>query len=204
MLPVALNLSRLRVALVGQSGALARRLAQLQEAEAAKVTVFEHMDFEPWSSMAIETPKHPFITAHHYRLPESHEIRQANILLVAGLDEQKSAVLAGIARLQGVLVWVEDMPDLCDFYFTGVVRRGDLLISVSTSGASPTLAREIKEYLAELFGEEWEGITLDIGEKRKAWLTEGLKGQEINERTKEWITANNVIPAKAGTTREVA
>src|SRR5437762_2004533 len=47
-------------------------------------------------------------------------------VFVAGLSRSRSAKLAAAARHAGVLVNVEDEPDLCDFFVPAVVRRGYL------------------------------------------------------------------------------
>ena len=54
-----------------------------------------------------------------------------------------------------MLVNVEDRPALCDFHSVAEVRRGDLLLTVSTGGASPGLAARIRARLAAEYGPEW-------------------------------------------------
>ncbi len=49
------------------------------------------------------------------------------------------------ARAAGALVNVVDTPSLCDFHFPSVARKGDVAIAVSTGGASPALARRLRE-----------------------------------------------------------
>ncbi len=62
-----------------------------------------------------------------------------------------SARLAQLARDAGVLVNVEDVPDLCDFHVPAAVRRGDLLLTVSTGGRAPGLSRILREWLETPF-----------------------------------------------------
>ena len=56
-----------------------------------------------------------------------------------------------------MLVNVEDRPALCDFHSVAEVRRGDLLLTVSTGGASPGLAARIRARLAAEFGPRMGG-----------------------------------------------
>jgi precorrin-2 dehydrogenase/sirohydrochlorin ferrochelatase len=65
------------------------------------------------------------------------------------------------AEASGVLINAVDDPPFCDFYFPSVVRRGDLQIAISTSGASPALAQRLRKEVNEL-------LPLDAGD----WLTE--------------------------------
>ena len=163
MYPIMLNLSNIRILLVGSGELFDRRKQALLENGATKLVLFEDT------------------------LPEAHEIRQANVVMIVGLDDQTSAVLASIGRLQGVLVHVEDKNELCDFYCTSFIKRGDLTIAVSTAGASPTLGQEIRSYLANIFCEEWGYIVDKIGKKRLEWKGQGLKGSAIGEKTRALI-----------------
>lgn len=77
-------------------------------------------------------------------------------LAVAAADrDEVNAEVARQAEARGVLVNVVDDPGHCSFIVPSVVRRGDLIIAVSTSGASPALARRLRETLAEEFGPEY-------------------------------------------------
>jgi len=61
-----------------------------------------------------------------------------------------------LARRRGVLCNVVDDPERCDFFYPAVVRRGDLQIAISTSGASPALAQRLRKELERQFGPEYE------------------------------------------------
>ena len=69
---------------------------------------------------------------------------------VAAVDEAVSAA----ARGRGVLVNCVDRPELCDFYFTAVVRRDPVLVSVTTSGAAPALAARVRRQLEDVLDHE--------------------------------------------------
>ena len=51
------------------------------------------------------------------------------------------------ANEKGILVNMADTPDLCDFYLSSIVQKGQLKIAISTNGKSPTAAKRIKELL---------------------------------------------------------
>jgi precorrin-2 dehydrogenase/sirohydrochlorin ferrochelatase len=50
-------------------------------------------------------------------------------------------------RERGVWVNAADEPARCDFILPSVIRRGRLVVAVSTGGASPAAARAIREEL---------------------------------------------------------
>jgi precorrin-2 dehydrogenase/sirohydrochlorin ferrochelatase len=54
-----------------------------------------------------------------------------------------------------VLVNVMDDVPNCDFASPAVVRRGELVLAISTGGRSPALARKVREELERRFGAEW-------------------------------------------------
>ena len=79
-------------------------------------------------------------------------------------------VLAAAARDamdMGCLVNVVDCPALSNFIVPATLRRGEMSISISTGGASPALARRLREKLEKEFGEEWGEFTSAIAEVRK-------------------------------------
>ena len=59
------------------------------------------------------------------------------------------------ARKLGVLCNIVDVPELCDFYYPAVVQRGDLQIAISTGGASPSLAKRLRQQLEKEFAPEY-------------------------------------------------
>jgi precorrin-2 dehydrogenase / sirohydrochlorin ferrochelatase len=78
------------------------------------------------------------------------------------------------AQRRGVLCNVVDMPDLCDFFYPAVVRRGDLQIAVSTAGQSPSLAQKIRQQLEKQFGPGYAPWVAELGETRKLILASDL------------------------------
>ncbi len=110
------------------------------------------------------------------------------LLFVAGLPEGEARDLAGRARALGVLVNVEDRPALCDFHVPAIVRRGDMLLTASTGGQVPGLARALRESLAEQFGPEWSERLKELGLARAKWRAEGLSSGEVSHHVRELIS----------------
>ena len=78
------------------------------------------------------------------------------------------------AQRRGVLCNVVDVPDLCDFFYPAVVRRGDLQIAVSTAGQSPSLAQKIRQQLEKQYGPAYAAWVKELGETRKLILASDL------------------------------
>ncbi len=78
------------------------------------------------------------------------------------------------AQQRGVLCNVVDVPDLCDFFYPAVVRRGDLQIAISTAGQSPSLAQKLRQQLERQFGAGYAAWVEQLGETRRLILASDL------------------------------
>jgi precorrin-2 dehydrogenase/sirohydrochlorin ferrochelatase len=98
---------------------------------------------------------------HIRRRYQPGDLGDAVLVYVAVNDRELGARVAAEARRRAIPINVADAPDLCSFIAPSVMRRGRLQIAVSTSGASPALARTIREDLESRFGPEYE-LALEI------------------------------------------
>jgi precorrin-2 dehydrogenase / sirohydrochlorin ferrochelatase len=162
MLPVVLNPVNLKTGLAGRGPERERRSAQLAEAGVEARLLPETVSDEHIASL--------------------------QLLFVAGLPEGEARDLAVRGRALGVLVNVEDVLPLCDFHVPAIVRRGDLLLTVSTGGQVPGLARALRESLADQFGPEWTGRLKELGLARAKWRSEGLSPSEVSQYVRDLIT----------------
>ena len=77
----------------------------------------------------------------------------------------------------GVLCNVVDDPPHCDFYYGAVVRRGALVIAISTSGRSPALAQRLKARLEREFGPEYAAWLEELGKEREKLFAKDMDPQ---------------------------
>lgn len=96
------------------------------------------------------------------------------LAVVATNSRTLDAHLYREAQRRGVLCNVVDVPELCDFYYPSVVRRGDLQIAVSTAGQSPSLAQKIRQQLEKQYGPGYADWVAELGETRKLILASDL------------------------------
>jgi precorrin-2 dehydrogenase/sirohydrochlorin ferrochelatase len=115
-------------------------------------------------------------------------IAAVRLLFVAGLANGRAARLARLARHLGVLVNVEDVPALSDFHVPASVRRGNLLLTISTGGRVPGLSRTLREWLETRFGPEWQTYLDDLSVAREGWRAEGLPPPVVSQRTREHVS----------------
>jgi precorrin-2 dehydrogenase / sirohydrochlorin ferrochelatase len=108
------------------------------------------------------------------------------------------------AQRRGVLCNVVDVPDLCDFFYPAVVRRGDLQIAVSTSGQSPSLAQKIRQQLEKQFGPGYAAWVAELGETRKLILASDLEKERKLELLHSLASREALEAAVAETASENA
>jgi precorrin-2 dehydrogenase/sirohydrochlorin ferrochelatase len=101
------------------------------------------------------------------------------------------------ARENDLLVNAVDQPSDCTFIVPSILRRGDLLIAVSTSGKSPALAKKVREDLEERFGPEYESLLILMGRLRKEILSQG-RSQDENRRIFHKLVNSQILEAIKG------
>jgi len=117
-------------------------------------------------------------------------------LAVAATDDREAnARVAADARERGVLVNAVDDPANCDFITPAVVRRGDIQVAVTTGGASPALARHLRQLLEKLLPPEYEALANLLAEARSELLRHGVRADP--ETWQEAIRAA-LVPLHAG------
>ncbi len=171
MIPIVLDPNRTSLALVGRGEVACRRLQALLAGGADAITVFSDAPSAELAELA----------AHRLRghLPGAGELAGFRAVWIADLAPAEAATLAALARSAGALVNVEDVKGWCDFHNPSVVRRGDLLLTVSTGGRSPGLAARIRRELERSFGPEWAARLERLGAKRSAWKRRGRPLAEL-------------------------
>jgi precorrin-2 dehydrogenase len=98
---------------------------------------------------------------HQARAYGSGDLEGCQIAFVAVGDSAVAEQVALEARKRGVWVNTADDPPFCDFILPSVLRRGRLAIAVSTGGASPALARAIREELEERITDDY-GLLVEL------------------------------------------
>ncbi|MZR61719.1 siroheme synthase CysG [Alcanivorax sp. DP30] len=86
---------------------------------------------------------------------ENSDIEQCALVICATDDAAENARIANLAGECNVPVNVVDNPSLGDFIFPAIVDRSPVLISISSSGASPVLARKLRSQLESTLPARW-------------------------------------------------
>lgn len=120
------------------------------------------------------------------------DVDGSDAVIIAIDDKNESTRIRNIAKEKGKLVNVADKPELCDFYMSSIVQKGNLKIAISTNGKSPTIAKRLKDLFNDLLPEELDQL-LDnmeaIRSKLKGDFTD--KVNQLNAITKDFVLGKN-------------
>ena len=92
---------------------------------------------------------------HSARSYAAGDLEDAYLAIAATDDPEVNHAVHAEAEAKGVLVNVVDDPEYCGFILPSILRRGDLVVSVSTSGNAPALAVRVRERLERELGDEY-------------------------------------------------
>jgi precorrin-2 dehydrogenase/sirohydrochlorin ferrochelatase len=144
--PVCLNAQGKRCIVVGGGEVAVRKAEALAEAGAEVVVVSPDVCDKLGEQAGMTLSRKSW---------DETDLAGAFLVVAATNDRALNERIARTARENGVLCNVVDDATLSDFIVPATVRRGALLISVSTSGALPALARSIRKELERTFGPEY-------------------------------------------------
>jgi precorrin-2 dehydrogenase/sirohydrochlorin ferrochelatase len=105
---------------------------------------------------------------------ELHDLNGMGLVICATSSAATNRAVYEESQNRGVLCNVADEPELSDFYFPTVMRRGALQIAVSTGGNSPALEERLCEELRRLYGPEYEGWIEWLGKARTSIFADPL------------------------------
>jgi siroheme synthase-like protein len=176
--PIFLNLEGKKCVVVGGGEVALRKVRALLDSGARVVVVSPTLNSGLAQLARVETIS---LISREY---EPKDLKDAVIVVAATDIAEVNQNIAKKARKHGILVNVVDRPEESDFIMPSLVRRGDLILAVSTSGASPALAKKIRMRLEQTFGEEYTPLLSLIKEVRKE-----LKEQQLRVNTEDWQNA---------------
>lgn len=146
LFPVFLKLETLSVLVVGGGKVGHEKLSAILQnspktnVKLVSITIGDDIRALADAHTNIELIDRPYVTS---------DLDLIDIVIIAIDDHELSSQIRDEAKSRGKLVNVADKPDLCDFYLSSVVQKGDLKLAISTNGKSPTIAKRLKEVLQE-------------------------------------------------------
>jgi precorrin-2 dehydrogenase/sirohydrochlorin ferrochelatase len=125
------------------------------------------------------------------------------LVIGATNHEEVNKRISQDASREGILCNIADRPEACTFVLPAIVRRGDLLIAVSTSNKSPAAAKHIRQTLEKEFGPEYATLLNLMGAIRQKFMSEA-KSPEAHKGLFERLLDEGLLEMiREGATQDV-
>lgn len=160
-LPINLSLEGRPCVVIG-GGAVAGQRVESLLAAGARVTLIAP---EIGAGLAALADTHELV--HLDRTWRPGDLAGVFLAVAATGDSLAQRAIADEAERFGVLLNVADVPALCSVTFPAVLRHGDFTVAIATGGASPGLARVVRDELGGWIGPEYGSLTAILAEVRR-------------------------------------
>jgi precorrin-2 dehydrogenase/sirohydrochlorin ferrochelatase len=137
------------------------------------------------------------------RAYRSADLKGMFLVIGATDDEKLNRQISKDAGQIGILCNIADRPEACNFILPSIVQRGDLVITISTSGQSPALAKHIRRKMEAQFGGEYADFLLLMGAIRKKLLSQTHEPEAHKALFNQLIDSNLIELLRTGQKREV-
>jgi siroheme synthase-like protein len=121
---------------------------------------------------------------------EEADLDDMRLVVTATGDAVVDAEVSAVARARGIWTNAADQPIDCEFILPAVARVGRVTIAVSTDGASPALARELRNLFAELLTDDLARLAEQLAAERATIRSGGESTEDIDwtERVRAGIS----------------
>ncbi len=175
--PILIDLRRYPCLVVGGGRVALRKVMSLLEFN-AKVTVVAPRICKELARLSaggrIDVIRTPYSRKH---------ISGHKIVFSATDNREINEAVSRDCRNEGILMNVADAPDLCDFIMPATLKRGDLVVSVSSQGRAPFYTKHTKRKLEKVLTPSEAEITELAGYFRNRLLSK--ENSDISRRTKD-------------------
>jgi precorrin-2 dehydrogenase/sirohydrochlorin ferrochelatase len=195
--PIHLDIQNRQCLIVGGGAVGTRKVNTLLEC-GARVTVVSPEPTPQLTRLASEGSI--TLEKRDYR---SDDITGMFLVIGATDDESLNRRVSKDAERAHILCNIADRPEVCNFILPSIVRRGDLVITVSTSGKSPALAKHLRQKLEAQFGREYADFLLLMGTIRKKLLSQAHAPEAHKDLFHKLIDSNLIELMQAGKTEEI-
>jgi precorrin-2 dehydrogenase/sirohydrochlorin ferrochelatase len=137
------------------------------------------------------------------RAYRSDDLTGMFLVIGATDDETLNRQVSKDAERAHILCNIADRPEVCNFILPSIVRRGDLVITISTSGKSPALAKNLRQKLETQFGREYADFLLLMGAIRQKLLNQAHEPEAHKAVFNQLIDSSLIELMQAGKKDEI-
>jgi uncharacterized protein len=192
LFPVFIKLNELHTLLVGAGNiGLEKLTAIINNSPKAKITIVAENVLPEIIAL---TSNNKLIKINQKSF-ENSDLNGIEIVFAATNNPILNETLRTAAHQKGLLINVADKPDLCDFYLSAVVQKGDLKIAISTNGKSPTVAKRLKQIFNDNLPPEIDDTLQNLSALRQTLNGDfASKVKKLNKVTQNLVnpTKNNI------------
>ena len=134
---------------------------------------------------------------------QSSDLDGMFLVIGATDDETLNRRISSDAERRSTLCNIADRPEVCNFILPSIVQRDDLVITISTSGRSPALAKKLRQSLETQFGEEYGVFLRLMGGIRKKLLRQSHEPEAHKPIFERLINSDLTLLIKEGKTVEI-
>ena len=167
--PVNLNLHGRPVLVVGGGRIAYRKVEQLLMAD-AEVTVLSPMFVDEFHSLPVTLVQREYA---------SGDIDAFRLVITATGNTPVNQQIYDECEAKGIWINSADDPDRCAFTLPAALRRGDLMVTVSTGGASPALASWLRSHLELSIVPEFEEVVSRLAIERARIHAQGESTENV-------------------------
>src|SRR6056297_1334418 len=184
--PVNLNINGRNCRVVGGGGVASRKVKSLLDC-GAKVTVVSPAFAETLQKMA----DHPRVNLVQ-RPYAANDLDDMFLVIGATDDMALNRRINADAESRQMLCNIADVPEVCNFILPSMIRQGDFMLTISTSGKSPAFAKHLRRQLQDAYGPEYARFLNLMGAIRKRLLAEA-HAPEAHKHLFKQLIENNLV-----------
>jgi precorrin-2 dehydrogenase/sirohydrochlorin ferrochelatase len=168
--PVNLNLAGRPVLVVGGGRIALRKTQQILEA-GGEVTVISPMIIDEFLQLPVTCVNREYA---------SGDVAAFRLVITATGNTSVDQAIYDECESLGIWVNSADDPVRCSFTLPATLRRGSVMLTVSTGGASPALASFLRSELAALIGPEFAEVTAQLAITRAQFQADGISTEDVD------------------------
>ena len=174
--PLCINLEDKSFVVVGSGRIAMRKLAAIRQfTDKIKIITKEPIKEDLYDGIKIER-----------KTFGEGDLEGADFVITATGSRERDEAIVAFCKAKGIPVNAADDREECDFFLPGIIKRGDLVVSVSTTGKSPAYSRYLREQIEDMLPDNIEAILDILGDLRKK-LPSKVDSQQERSRIYKYV-----------------
>ena len=174
--PLCINLENKSFVVVGSGRIAMRKLAAIRQfTDKIKIITKEPIKEDLYDGIKIER-----------KTFDEDDLEGADFVITATGSRERDEAIVAFCKAKGIPVNAADDREECDFFLPGIVKRGELVVSISTTGKSPAYSRYLREQIEDMLPDNIEAILDILGDLRKK-LPSKVDSQQERSRIYKYV-----------------